>query len=161
MLVQFTIMWILIVVTLFLLIYAISYQYRYSLMTSYPIPQCYNDYLCKQVVNGQVVEVNMADTVLFNKNSVQQICTPLTSDNICGFTYVNQDGETVTEKPGTYVNTWADVSGCSASNNYIGCPLYTIGDIYWRACYNGYSGSQYNDYNRTYFNENTNSSICG
>ena len=146
MLIQFTFMWIMIIITLLLLIYAIALQYQYGLMTSYPIPQCYNDYLCKQVINGQVVEVNMSNLTLFN--------------NICNFTYVNQDGDTVTEQPGTYINTWADVSGCSADDNYAGCPYYTIGDIYWRACYNGYTGNQYNDYDRTYFNSNINSSNC-
>ena len=85
---------------------------------------------------------------------------PLTSENICSFTYVNQDGDTVTEQPGIYVNTWADISGCDSSNNYSGCPLYVIGDVYWRACFNATEGSTYNNYNRTYFNENINSLIC-
>lgn len=153
-------MWIIIIFTLILLVYAISLQYQYSLITSYPIPQCYNDYLCMQVVNGEVVEVNMSQQTIFNSSSAQQMCALLTSDNICSFTYTNQDGQQVTEMPGTYINTWADVSGCSSSNNYEGCPFYSIGDIYWRACYNGFTGNQYNDYDRTYFSTGINSENC-
>lgn len=140
--------------------YAISSEYQLSLILSYPIPQCYNDWLCQQNINGKIVEVNMAKNTIFADNSFQQICMPLNEENICNFTYVNQDGETVTEKPGTYINTWSDKSGCSSSNNYIGCPLYTVGDIYWRACYNGVKGNNYNNYDRTYYNLNTNFSSC-
>lgn len=161
MIIQFTIMWIMIIITILLIVYAISLEYQLALLLSYPIPQCYNDWLCLQNINGQVVEVNMSNQTLFNDNSTQEICMPLTSENICNFTYVNQDGDTVTEQPGIYINTWADVSGCSSSNNYAGCPFYTIGDIYWRACYNGIEGSAYNNYDRTYFNSGTNSSACG
>lgn len=135
-------------------------EYKYAQIVTYPVPKCYNDWLCLQNINGEIVEVNMSDLTLFSNNSAQNMCMPLTSDNICNLTYTNQDGELITEQPGTYVNTWANVSGCSSSNNYAGCPLYQIGDIYWRACYNGTSGSQFNNYDQTYFNENQNLSIC-
>lgn len=160
MLIQFTFMWIMIIITIILLMYAISMQYQLSLLLSYPVPQCYNDWLCQQNINGKIVEINMAKNTIFNTNSIESICMPLTTENICNFTYTNQDGETITEKPGTYINTWADVSGCDSSNNYEGCPFYKIGDIYWRACYNNIDGNNYNNYDRTYFNQNVNFLLC-
>lgn len=160
MVVQFFFMWFMIILTLILLMYAFSLEYSLNLLLTYPVPQCYNDWLCKQNIDGQIVEVNMAQNTLFGTKSALQMCTPLNSDNICNFTYTNQDGVLVTEQPGTYINTWADVSGCSSSNNYEGCPFYTVGDIYWRACYNNIEGNSYNNYNRTYFNQNQNFSLC-
>lgn len=135
-----------------------SLEYKYAEIITYPVPKCYNDWLCMQNINGEIVEVNMSQITLFSNNSIQSMCMPLTTDNICNFTYVNQNGELVTEQPGTYINTWA--TGCSSSNNYSGCPLYQIGDIYWRACYNGVSNSEYNNFSQTYFNEGQNLSIC-
>ncbi len=137
-----------------------SLEYKYAQIVTYPVPKCYNDYLCLQNINGVVTEVNMSKLTLFSNNSAKNLCIPLTNSNICSFTYTNQYGEIVTEKPGTYVNTWSTDFGCSSDNNYEGCPLYKIGDIYWRACYNGVTGSKYNDLNRTYFNENQNLAIC-
>lgn len=158
--IDFVCLWIIIILTLILICYAISLEYRYATIASYPIPIAYNDWLCKNVVNGVVTEVNMSSKTLFSDNATLQATLPLTSNNICNFTYVNQDGITVTEKPGTYLNTWADVDGCNESNNYESCPFYKIGDIYWRGLWNNIEGNQYNDYTRTYWNDGMNISNC-
>jgi hypothetical protein len=160
MILEFTVMWFMIIVTLFLIMYAIAMQYRYNEMTSYPIPQCYNDWLCMQNNNGIIEEVNMSRKVIFDEESIFQICAPLTQQNVCNFTYVNQSGELVTEQPGNYINTWSLVDGCSPENNYAGCPFYNIGDIYWRACYNNIEGNYYNNPERTYGPENTTNGNC-
>lgn len=160
MLVTFIFMWIFIIITILLLIYAISLEYKYVQMVIYPIPKCFNDWLCMMNINGEIVEVNMTKNTLFNNNSSQNVCLPLTVENICNFTYIDQNGNTITEKPGTYVNTWADISTCNSNDNYAGCPFYTVGDIYWRSCYNGINGNKYNNITRTYFNENQNLSLC-
>lgn len=164
MLLEFVIMWIVIIFTMLIFIYAISIEYKYNNILTYPIPKCYNDYLCKQVVNVNgvqtVQEVNMSDLVIFGNSSAFDVCTPLTNENICSFTYTNQDGQVVTEQPATYINTWSDEPTCSATDNYAGCPYYSVGDIYWRACYNGFEGNSFNNYNRTYFNSNIKISNC-
>lgn len=145
-------------------IYTVSLEYKYNKILTYPIPKCYNDYLCKNVVNvngvQKVQEVNMSDLVIFDNSSSFNVCMPLTEENICNFTYTNQDGELVTEKPATFVNTWSNEPTCSSSDNYTGCPYYSIGDIYWRACYNGYEKNQFNNASRTYFNSNIKNSNC-
>lgn len=160
MLASFTFMWCMLLITILLIMYAIALEYQYSQMVAYPVPLCYNDYLCKQVVNGEVVEVNMTNNTLFNSNSAQSMCMPLTSDNICNFTYINQQGQSVTEKPGIYLNTWSNAVNCTADQNYEGCPFYSTGDIYWRACYNSTVDSPYNDQDRTYYNTVTNLAAC-
>lgn len=158
--VDFICLWILIIVSFILICYAISLEYQYASIASYPVPLAYNDWLCKQVVNGVVTEVNMSQATMFSQTATHQNTMPLTDNNICNFTYVNQDGETVTEQPGIYLNTWAGTTGCDAENDYSGCPFYQVGDIYWRALWNGIEGNQYNDYERTYWNTGTNTGNC-
>lgn len=158
--IDFICLWIVIILTFILICYAISLEYQYASIAAYPVPLVYNDWLCKQVINGTVTEVNMASNTLFNNNSIFQNTLPLTSDNICNFTYVNQDGINITEQPGIYLNTWADLDGCNEENNYEGCPFYSIGDIYWRALWNNIEGNQYNNYSRTYWNTGINNSNC-
>jgi len=145
-------MWILLIITFILLLYSVSLEYKYNSITTYPRPQCYNDYLCKTVIDNKVVEVNMSDKTLFDENSSLKICSPLTVDNICNYTYTNQNGEVVTESPGSHINTWSKNSLCTYENNYINCPAYQIGDIYWRGCFNNFKNNKYNNYERTYFN---------
>lgn len=158
--VDFICLWLIVIFTFILICYAISVEYQYANIAAYPVPLCYNDWLCKNVVNGTVTEVNMSQKTIFSQNSTVQLALPLSETNICNFTFVNQDGNTVTENPGTYLNTWANVDGCNEENNYEGCPYYQVGDIYWRALWNGIEGSKYNDYNRTYWNSGVNLNNC-
>ena len=158
--IDFIILWIIIIITFAMIIYAISLEYQYNSIATYPVPLCYNDWLCKKVVDGEIVEVNMAEKVLFGSNSSHNACMPLTSQNICNFTYFNSDGDLVTEQPGIYLNTWSDEPGCFANNNYEGCPFYKVGDIYWRSCWNNIEGNKYNDRERTYYNLLTKPENC-
>lgn len=130
--------------------YAISLNYQYNYLINYPIKRCHNDWLCKQVINNEIVEVNMANKTLFSENSIQRNCMPLNSSNIHSITYINQLGELVTENPSLQINTWSPNCDCSSENNYKNCPFYKIGDIYWRACYNNIKGNEYNNYKKTY-----------
>lgn len=156
-LIYFISLWILITTSLLLTMYCFSLYYQYNQIFSYPISQCYNDYLCKQNINGKIVEINMSQKSLFQNN----ICAPLTNSSLCNFTYTNANGENVTEKPGNYINTWSLVEGCTSENNFANCPFYSTGDIYWRACYNNIQGNYYNNSNQTYGKENTLIGRCG
>lgn len=154
--IDFICLWIVVIITFLLICYAIAIEYQYANIAAYPVPLCYNDLLCKKVVNGVVTEVNMAK----NTSTILNNALPLTEDNICNFTYVNQDGQTVTEKPGIYLNTWATVDNCDEENNYSGCPFYQVGDIYWRALWNNIENNEYNNYERTYWNTGINQNNC-
>lgn len=158
--IDFIFLWLIVIVTFVLICYAVSLEYQYATIVAYPVPLCYNDLLCKEVVNGKVQEVNVTSKTLFSQNSTLTTMMPLTSQNICNFTYINQNGDTVTEKPGTYLNTWVDVENCDSEHNYEGCPFYQIGDVYWRSLWNNIDNNQFNDYDRTYWNSGINLNNC-
>lgn len=151
MIVLFIVVWIIIILTLLLIMYAAALNYQYNYLINYPVKRCHNDWLCKKVINDEIVEVNMTDKTLYSSSSVEKNFTPLNPFTINSFTYVNQNGELVTENPSKHINTWSTNLNCSSNDNYKYCPFYKIGDIYWRACYNNIKGNEYNNYEKTYF----------
>lgn len=150
----YCICWFLIILTVVLSGFAVSRQWYYNQGLAYPVPKCYDDWLCLKNVNGVATEVNMSEKIVYGKNSRVQNCMPLTKETLCSpFTYTN-NGTTVTEIPATKINTWSIDPACTsgaAKGDYSACPFYKEGDIYWRACYLEYFMPGQYDPNRTYY----------
>lgn len=141
--------WVFILVTVILCGYALARSDIASQARSYPVPACYNDWKCWGYDSQQGrVEINMSDKVVYGVMSATQVCTPITSDNICSFKYIDSNGQEQTGVPGNEVNTWSqdpnypdcgiiiqENGGECPERDYSACPNYKVGDIYWKACY--------------------------
>lgn len=153
--IAFIIFLILVIIAVILFSYMVSRQWYYDSMANYPLPRCYNDWKCMD--NG--VEVNMSETVTFDKNSPVMACRSINSANLTSFEYTSPVPGVgiVVGNPSREFNTFSnDIVGfplCASDPSQ--CPCYQVGDVYWKAC-PGATTSSYYDQTRVFYD-----GVCG